>query len=147
MTTEADRLEAAGVPITLTDGREVWLRYSMRSLKSFEDNFGSVTAAVESLNGLFPRNGKPPANEKAVSTLLPLLAAGLLHEGLDEEALYDLTSFFDKDAYLVAISAALDQAFPLPASPGKASKARSRGGASTTQPRRASAGATSSSGT
>jgi len=138
---ESDRILAPGVPLTLAGERAVTLRFTFRSLKAFEDAFGSIGAATALLNGLIPdRPGEPASNTKAVSTIVPILAAGLQHEGLTEDDLYDgdllehdrLTS-----VYFDAIAQALDQAFPAPASGrGKAEEAApaSSGDASTTPP-------------
>jgi hypothetical protein len=129
--TESDRLLAAGVEVPLADGRTVALRYSLRSLKAFEDTFGSIGGALEALNGLFTG-----ANEKKIGTIVPALAAGLIHLGISEDALYDgLAKADEMPVYLNAINEALDQAFP-PATAGKAEAPAdvSSGGASTTTP-------------
>lgn len=142
MTTEADRILAAGVPLTLATGRTVTLRYNMRSLKSIEDRFGSVAAMTVALNGIIPMNGKPPTNGKIVSTVVPMLALGLTEEGITEDALLDdgLLSWSEmRGSYFDAIAEALDQAFPPPTpSPGKGPEVEptiaSNGDASTTPP-------------
>lgn len=149
-TNESDRILAAGVQLTLAGGRLVHLRYSMRSLKMFEDTFGSVSEVHHLLNGLIPDTPEgDPSNVKVVSTLVPILAAGLRHEGITEDDLYDgLAEWDQRTAYFDAIMDALDQAFPTPStSPGKGSEqaSSSPGESSTTQPP-ASAEATSSSG-
>lgn len=114
--TEADRILAAGVEIPLADGRTVALRYSLRSLKSFEDHFGSVGNAVDALNGVLTGE-----NEKKIGTIVPTLAFGLFHEAITADALYDgLAKAHEMPAYLDAIREALDQAFP----PTKASSGK-----------------------
>lgn len=130
--TESDRILAAGVEVPLADGRTVALRYTLRSLKAFEDTFGSVAAALDALNALYTG-----ANEKKIGTIIPSLAAGLIHERITEDALYDgLAKEHEMAVYLNAITEALDQAFPPPskASPGKDGPEASSGDASTTPP-------------
>lgn len=145
MPTDSDRLAAEGVPITLAGGRVVHLRYSMRALKAFEDTFGSVEAAQERLVGLFTGQ-----NAKTIGTLVPVMAAGLRHEGIDEDALYDLPLLergrFGE--YLAAVSDALEQAFAKP-DEGKAGgeEVASPGAATTTSPPSDSVEPTTSSGT
>lgn len=127
--TQSDRLLAAGTEVRLTD-RTVTLRYSMRSLKEMEDHFGSVADAHVALQGLFTG-----ANPKTVSTVIPFLAAGLCHEGLSEDALYDLTVYSEIAHYLDAIAEGIDQAFPPPLEgPGKSDAASSSPGTASTTP-------------
>lgn len=148
---ESDRVLAPGIPLTLRDGTTVALRYSMRSLKAFEDTFGSIDDAMGLLNGLLPLGGKPPVNRKIINTVVPLLAIGIEHAGITEDDLLDgtlldhtklLSDYFD------AIGAAIDQAFPAPGSPGKddAPEPSSNGVDSTTPQPPALVGATASSG-
>lgn len=143
---DSDRLLAAGVPLTLADGKPRTLRFTMRSLKAFEDHFGSVGAATDALNTV----SASPRDTKLVSTLVPVLAIGL--EDVTEDDLYDgnLLALNDMmDVYFPAISAALDQAFPAPGkdeAAAPAAAAGSPGPASTTRPQADLVGATTSSG-
>jgi hypothetical protein len=132
--TESDRILAAGVTIPLAGGKSALLRYTLRSLKAFEDTFGSVGAALDALNGLY--DGR---NEKKIGTIVPALAAGLLHANIGEDALYDGLALHDRmPEYLAAVTEALDQAFPPAPAPGKDGEAEaapaSSGVASTTPP-------------
>ena len=127
--TESDRILADGVEIPLADGRTVALRYSLRSLKSFEDHFGSVGNAVDALNAILTGE-----NEKKIGTIVPVLAFGLFHEAITADALYDGLAKPQMSVYFDAIREALDQAFPpTKASSGKDEPASS-GAASTTPP-------------
>lgn len=150
MASESDRILAAGVPLTLAGGRAVTLRYTMRSLKVLEDHFGSLNEAVDQLNATrLGENGEPPTNRKYISTTVPFLAAGLAHEGITATALYDddlLDLHEMKTGYFTAISEALDQAFPTPASPGKDEAAKESSGDGSTTPPPGSGAATTSSG-
>ncbi len=145
MPSDSDRLLAEGAPITLAGGRVVRLRYTMRSLKAFEDSFGSVAAAQRLLVGLFTGE-----NPKTIGTLVPILAAGLNHEGLSEDDLFD-SPILERNKfgeYLAAVSDALEQSF-VKASPGKEQAGEttpSPGTPTTTSPPSASVEATNSSG-
>lgn len=153
--TDADRIAAEGVPLTLRDGRSVHLRYSMRSLYEMERRWGAIADATTALNDLLPESiGETAKNRKPVSTVLPLLALGLVHEGITEDDLLDqplLHLHEMANGYLDAIAEALKQAFPSPEKPGKGEAAAengtaSTGPASTTPPPSALVAATSSSG-
>lgn len=161
--TDAERIAAEGVPIVLRDGRTVRLRFSMRSLFEFERRWGSIEVATSALNDLIPpvvgvdddgtpRIGRAP-NRKPVSTVVPVLAIGLSHEGITEDDLLDgpLLDFRElAHDYLDAIIAALNEAFPPPEAPGKdesgEAAAASTGPASTTPPPSDLVAATPSSG-
>lgn len=111
--TDSDRILAAGVPLTLADGREVRVRYSMRSLKEMEDRYGSLEEPLRLVHGLFDGSTK-----RHITTLVPMLAFGLLHEeGITEDGLYDLTDTTRRVEYLKVISDAIGEALP---APGKA---------------------------
>lgn len=141
-TSDADRLLAEGVPLTLTDGREVYLRYGMRALKMLEDKFGSLEVAQNALGG----------GGKMIGPLMDLLSAGLAHEGISADELLDLVDPYSLEKYTELLIAAFDQAFP--ASSGKGGAVAktngtngSSGRSSTTSARSRSAGRTTSSGT
>lgn len=151
MASESDRILAAGVPITLSDGREVRVRIAMRGLKALEDHFGSVDAALRQFYDLFPRGEAPPKNERHIGTVLPFLAAGLVDAGFTEDSVYDVTDYDAMPTYIKAIASAIDQAFPdddpAPAEePGKAAAANGSPGEPSTSPPLVSVGSTTSSG-
>lgn len=128
MTTDSDRILAAGVPLTLADGREVRVRYSMRSLKEMEDRYGSLEEPLRLVHGLFSGTTK-----RQVTTLVPMLAFGLLHEdGLTEDALYDLTEPKRRAEYLGIVSDAIGEALPAPGKAEAEAETPSHGDASTT---------------
>lgn len=104
MTTESDRVLAAGVPIELSDGRQVTLRYGNRALKLLEDRFGGLGAVQDIVSS----DGTGPV----IGPLMDLLAAGLVREGLSADDLLDLTDPSDIESYVDAIARALEQAFP-----------------------------------
>lgn len=129
MTTESDRILAAGIPLTLADGREVRVRYSMRSLKRMEDHYGSTEAPLRLAQGLFDGSTKCQ-----FTTIVSLLAFGLLHEeGLTEDALDDLTEPRRRHEYVSIVADAIGEALPAPGkAETEAETASSHGDASTT---------------
>lgn len=137
--TDSDRLLATGVPITLSDGRTPRLRYGMRGLKALEDEFGSINNAIDLVNG--------EVAGKVFTPLVKLLAAGLIQEELDEDALLDLLVPAWLDEYSTALQAAFEEAFPS-ASPGKGEAAQngSTGRSGTPSPQPGSGEPTNSSG-
>jgi hypothetical protein len=142
--TDSDRILAPGVPVTLIDGRTVTLRYGMRAMKAIEDRWGSVGEAMLLLHGVL--QGTTP---KSIGTVVAFLADGLIHEGLSEDALLDLTEFGAMARYIDSIADALDEALPTP-SPGKAedgeTPAASPGATTTTSSPSPSGGTTNGSG-
>jgi hypothetical protein len=148
--TDSDRILAAGVPVTLADGVERTVRFSMRSLKAIEDHFGSLEDGLTALSGVFPKEGKPARNRKRIGTVVPFLAAGLIDSGVAAPAVWDLVAFADLNTYLDVVAEALDQALPKPAAAGGTGKADgtppSDGTGSTTPPPDGSAAPTPSSG-
>jgi hypothetical protein len=146
MTTDSDRLLAAGAfPVTLSDGRTLNLRYTMRSLKMIEDTIGTLDL----------RRGMRE-DGKQVNTIVPALAAGLIHEDISLEEMWDLADPMHLAEYAPVILDAIDEAFP-PAevldgpkkSAGKAngSRSRSRGKSGTSSRPSASGEPTKPSGT
>jgi hypothetical protein len=138
-TSDSDRLLAAGTPLALTDGREVSLKYGMRSLKILEDQFGDLRTAQNSLAG----------GGKTIGPLMDLLSAGLLHEGITADELLDLVDPQRLEEYSQALVKAFEVAFP--DAVGKAEELLaatngSSGPSSTTRPRSHSGAATRSSG-
>ena len=60
------------VKITLNDGKERTIRFTLNALAELEDKFGSVQAAFDKLE-----------KEKSMKALRTILWAGLLHESPD----------------------------------------------------------------
>lgn len=142
---DADRIAAAGISLTLA-GRQVQVRYTMRSWRLVEARFGSMSAALAALRWMStPDQAEPVA--KPVDATITLLAAGLLHEGLTEDDLWDATNITDLHAYQAAVLEAVNQGTPGPG-PGKDAAADGSPGATTTTPSPSgSAAAMASSGT
>lgn len=136
--TDSDRVLVAGVALVLTDGREVTLRYGMRSLKMLEDTFGTIADAQNAL----------AAGGKAIGPLMELLAAGLVHEAITADAMLDLVEPAKMVSYTDALVAAFELAFPAAGKAGAPAGAQngSTGACSTTSPPSPSGAATTSSG-
>ena len=101
--TDADRIAADGIPLTL-GGRELRVRYTLRSWKHAEDRFGSLEEVLAILYRLIDGT-----QDKQVGTVIPLLWMGLLHEGITEDEVYDLATIGALRSYVAAILAAVDQ--------------------------------------
>ena len=114
--TDADRLVAAGIPLTL-GGREVRVRYTLRSWKEAEDRFETTANVLGLLRGLTTPN-HPEAIEvkKDVGTVIPLLWCGLLHEGLTLDDVFELGNMRDLRIYVDAIMDAVSEGTPGPGS-------------------------------
>lgn len=143
--TDADRLVAAGRPITLADGSIVRLRFGFRGLLALEESFGSLTAVEEILSQVAEGKGK------LLDPLVRLLAAGLVSEGLGFDAVADRLDIARLESYVEALVVALEEALPA-AKVGKGATAvvptnGSLGPTSTTSPPSGSIEATTSSGT
>ncbi len=123
--TDADRIAAAGIPLTL-GGREVRVRFTLRSWKEAEDRFGSMEEALAVLRRLI--NDEEP---KPVAATMALLWAGLLHEGLTLDDVYDLGSIHERPNYAQAVLQAISDGTPRAGS-GKEAAAASPGTATTT---------------
>ena len=132
MTTAGDRILAAGVPIVLGDGREVRLRFSNRSVKMLEDEFGSLAA----MQGALGDTDNP--DRKVIGPICTVLTAGLLHEGLSFDDVLDLTEPKLLSTYSQAIATAFAQAFgtddPGAAAEGKAPSPSTGPSGTTSQP-------------
>lgn len=142
MTTDADRLAADGIPITLADGIH-HLRFTMRGLKMLEDSFDGIDNVTKFLAG---------TNRRRFGPLADMLAAGLVHDGITADAVLDLAPPQRYTEYLSAAIDALDVAFPSPAEeeaeprPKDPATNGSTGEASTTSPPSSSAAAMATSG-
>jgi hypothetical protein len=79
MTTDADRLAAAGAPLQIA-GHEFRVRYTPRTLKLLEDRFGSLTGVGEELNRIASGEGK------LYATVFAVLGLALRHESADGQA-------------------------------------------------------------
>ena len=102
MTTEAQRLVASGIPLTLTDGRTVTLRYDMRALVEIEKAFGSLDKMQDALG-----EGAP-----VLTSTVKVLAAGLTREGFTADSLVDLLDVSKLAEYAEKMQEALAEAFP-----------------------------------
>lgn len=124
--TEAQRLRAAGVPVTLADGQVHHIRYDFAALEVLESHFGTVSEALEQA-----RSGR-------YGPLGRLLLAGLTHEGLSWEEDQHLLSIHDSRTYLTVTAEAVAQAFPPPPKaekskrPKGSAKGEAKGGTPTT---------------
>ena len=126
--TDADRIAAEGIPLTL-GGREVRVRYTLRSWKEAEDRFGSLEEVLAIMRRLLA--GEEP---KEVGTTVTLLWAGLLHEGLSLNDVYELGDIYERGTYQQAILNAISEGTPGPG-PGKDEVAAADSpGATTTSP-------------
>lgn len=143
------RLQAAGAPVLLANGREVWLRYGMAALLHLEDTYGSIPGVLEALNGL-------NAGGKAFTTVVDLIVPGLLHEGISRADLLadDLLDPSLLQVYVQAIARAFEQSFPQETNAARKAagvnrpnrRAASRGASGSTSERSPSAGRTTRSG-
>lgn len=157
MTSDSDRLLAAGVPLRLAGGGEARLRLTFRSLKMLEDHFGSINAAAEALDA----GRKAAWTDLSGPVLEPLgwfLAAALQHDGVQPEQALELLDPTTMRASIVeaygAFDRAWEEAFPPPDPQGSddidasanATTAGSPGETSTGSPSASPDGPTSSSG-
>ncbi len=136
--TDADRIAAAGIPLTL-GGREVRVRFTMRSWKEAEDRFGSLEEAfsiLRRMSSLVPEEqlGKP------IGPTMAFLWMALIHEGLTEDEVYYLCDIHDLLRYQAAILSALAEGTPGPG-PGKDMGVVASPGPTTTTPSPSATGA------
>ncbi len=73
MASEGVQLRAAGVPVTLADGTERRLRFTLDSLLEIEEECGSLLDYLDGIGGGFRRG-------KTLTALVAGLAAGLRHD-------------------------------------------------------------------
>lgn len=104
MTTEADRLLAAGAPLQGVDG-EVRLRFTMLALKRCEDTYGSLGGVLTELRWLNEQllAGWPDPVVDRILTLVRVVAAGPVADLAETPS-----------ACLDAVNAAWIEAFPPP---------------------------------
>lgn len=143
--TTARQIAADGIPLTI-GGREVRVRYTLRSWKEAEDRFGSTDKAFAVLRALAGVEDERAAKiDKDVGTVVALLWMGLLHEGLTENDIFELGQLGDFPEYRHAILAAINEGIPGPG-PGKEEAAASPGPPTTTPSPSVSAAVMASSG-
>lgn len=107
--TDAQRIAAAGYPITLTDGRRARVRFGLRALKLLEERYGSLVGIAESLREMV---GDDADHAKMIAPTWDLLEAGLLHLRLEPE---DLDALLDPNRlaeYTEAVARAFREAMP-----------------------------------
>ncbi len=137
-TTDAERLLAAGHKAKLADGEHAVV-FNFRALVVLEKRFGGLAE----INRRLAFTG-----ETAMADIAGFLAAGLAHEGLDEEVLEERILIAELVNYPAVINRAMTEAFP-EARPGKGrgkAETASTGNSSTTSPPSATAEATTTSG-
>lgn len=135
--TEGQRITAKGYPITLTDGREVRLRFGMAAILQLEEDFGSLGAVQEALKNLTPQG-------RVFGPVVDLLAAGLSHHGITRAELIggDLLALDGLEHYAEQLGRAFAEAFPSMKVGGQGNvqgPAVSRGASGTTSARSSSA--------
>ncbi len=91
------------VKITLNDGKERTIRFTLNALAELEDKFGSVQAAFDKLE-----------KEKSMKALRTILWAGLLHENPDitEQEVGNLIDLGYMAQLMESIGTALDNDLP-----------------------------------
>lgn len=139
MTTDAERLRAAGHKVTLADGEHT-LVFDFEACLLLEQRFGGLAE----INDRLGFRGSTP-----MADVLWFLAAGLAHEGLAEADVRPLLLTRELANYISAIVAAVDEAFPPVVDQGKVegeARTASNGTRSITSPLSATAGATPTSG-
>lgn len=91
------------VKITLNDGKERTIRFTLNALAELEDKFGSVQAAFDKLE-----------KEKSMKALRTILWAGLLHESpnITEQEVGNLIDLGYMAQLMESIGTALDNDLP-----------------------------------
>jgi hypothetical protein len=102
---DARALRAAGVPITLLDGREVRLIFDLDAIAQIEDDFGSLGGMQDALL----RIEKEGANAQFFRPVLQMMRAALLHDPTARGAQFDTALVGD---YYKAVMKATQIAFP-----------------------------------
>lgn len=137
---QAARAANLGVPIELTDGRQITLRYTMRGLARIEETVGPLGMIQDALSG---------TDKPMIRPLVNMIAAGITEPGLDTERLLDLLDITLIDQYADAIGSALEVALPAPKNPQSPQDALTNGypGATYSTPQPNGESASMSSGT
>lgn len=160
----AQALRAAGVPIKLSNGDTVLLKYTMASVMALEENFGNLGGVMHSIQGavaslessMADATSKPREGERSLfQTIVQALAPGLLEAkvtdprsgeevwlGEHEDTVGRLLAFEEFGTYLEAFGASFAQAFHNigggqsnpPAQAAAAAPKSSRGAAGGTSP-------------
>ena len=112
LVTDADRIAAKGVPITLSDGVERVVRFDLEALLVIEEKFGSV--------GEFAGLIDADLRGKGLRALIGGLTAAL-EPALDEDSVKKLFDTRERVHYQLAIVQALNQAFKPAEESGKVS--------------------------
>lgn len=102
---EARALRAAGVPITLLDGREVRLIFDLDAMAQIEEDFGSLGGMQDTLI----RIEKEGAHSAFFLPVLKMMRAALLHDPSARDARFDTALVGD---YFKAVMSATRLAFP-----------------------------------
>jgi hypothetical protein len=138
---DADRLLAAGVAVTLGDGKSYRLRFGFAALRQIENDFPD---GLEAASKMLQAKGW---KGKRVTALSNLMVAALIHTGLEPHAIIDLLELKHIVTYLDAMNLAFVQAMPTGApSPNGRRGGGSPGRSSTTRRRSRSGARTGSSG-
>jgi hypothetical protein len=104
-------IAARGQKITLLDGSTPTLVYGFSSIMRLEEEFGSVSAALEAVTGA---DGESPS----LTAVAKVMCAGLEHETTESGLLSDLNTLrylldsTEIEGYSEAIGAAFSAAFP-----------------------------------
>lgn len=129
----AQALRAEGVPIKLSNGETVQLKYTMASVMALESNFGNLagvmhgiqTAAASLETSMNDATAKPKEGERSLfQTIVQALAPGLLEVEMEdprsgetvwlgehEDTVGRLLAFDQFGAYLEAFGASFAEAF------------------------------------
>lgn len=91
------------VKITLNDGVERTLKFTLNAMAELEDKYGSVQAAFDKLQ-----------KENSLKALRSVLWAGLLHEDptITEQQVGDLIDLASMQSMVTTLGDAMDAAFP-----------------------------------
>ncbi len=101
---EADRLANRAPTIALLDGRKLELHYGYGGIRRIENEFGSITAFQEILNG--------GQSTKFFDAVLRGLACGLWRQNISAETLEEQLDSADIEAHAEALGQALVLSFP-----------------------------------
>lgn len=151
---DSDRILAAGVPITLTDGTTANVRFGLLAVKHLEDQHGSIGAFMEFLNAAFKTDEASMPTGKAFSLTWELLQLGLRRLKLSDDDLDEVLDPARLTEYVDAVTKALKQGLNSGAPDPKATETgtnhstnHSPGRSSTTSPRPRAVAAIPNSGT